>query len=71
MGIPADSVLKSAAGNITVRVTGPHTVRLEAVEMTLTEATRKVLGPNFNGALCSQWTFNGKSFGEKTHAARM
>jgi hypothetical protein len=64
MGIPADSILKSVAGNISVRVTGPHTVRLEAVEMTLTEATRKVLGPNFNGAPCPQWTFNGNSLGK-------
>jgi endonuclease/exonuclease/phosphatase family metal-dependent hydrolase len=64
MGIPSDSVLKSVASHATVRVAGPHMVCLGAVEMTLTEATRKVLGPNFNGTPCPQWTFNGRSLGK-------
>lgn len=64
MGIPVAAALKSIGSNVTVQVTGPHTVRLEGAEMTLTQATRKVLGPNFNGAPCPQWTFNGKSLGK-------
>ena len=47
MGIPTDSILKSMAGNMTVQVTGAHTVRVGATEMTLTEATRKVPGAQF------------------------
>lgn len=64
MGIPFGSVLKSVVGNITVQVTGPHAVCLEGIEMTLTEATRNVLGQNWNGNPCPQWTFKGKSVGK-------
>ena len=64
MGIPTDSILKSMAGNMTVQVTGAHTVRVGATEMTLTEATRKVRGPNFSSNPCPQWTFKGKSVGK-------
>jgi hypothetical protein len=64
MGIPVGSVLKHIAGPDTAQVTGPHTVSLGEVEMTLTEATRRAFGRSWKGHPCPQWTFNGKSLGK-------
>lgn len=61
MGIPEGSVLYSAEGDSTATVVGPRKVRFKDEEMSLTAATRIVLGIEHSVQPSPYWTFNGRS----------
>lgn len=61
MGIPIGSELAFRDGGSTVRVTAPKKVRLEDEELSLTAATRTLLGLDYSVAPGPYWTFNGRS----------
>ena len=60
MGIPVGSVLQSTRDETTVTVISPRRVTLADEEMSLTAATRHVLGVEHDVAPGPFWTFNGK-----------
>lgn len=60
MGIPNGSTLQSTHGSTIVTVFGPRTVRLGDEEMSLTAATRAVLGLGYSVAPGPHWTYNGR-----------
>jgi T5orf172 domain len=61
MGIPVGSRLISAeSGDTTVTVVGPKKVKLGDEEMSLTAATRKVLGLEYAVQPGPYWLFNGR-----------
>jgi hypothetical protein len=60
MGIPIGSVLHSTHGDTTVIVVEPRRVKLGDDEMSLAEATRKVLGIDYNVRPILHWTYNGR-----------
>ena len=60
MGIPSGSNLLSTSTNSTVTVCGPKRVRLGSEEMSLTAATRQVLGLDYSIAPTFAWTFDGR-----------
>lgn len=60
MGIPEGAILQSTSSDAVVTVTGPKRVRLGDEEMSLTAATRQVLGIDYRVAPGPYWTFNGK-----------
>jgi hypothetical protein len=64
MRIPVGSVLQSADSDYTVVVTGPKKVRLGDEEMSLTAATRQVLGIDYSVAPAPHWTLQGRSLRE-------
>lgn len=59
MGIPIGSILVFREGG-TVVVTTPKKVRLGDDEMSLTAATRLLLGTEYSVAPAPYWTFNGR-----------
>jgi T5orf172 domain len=61
MGIPIGSLLNFARNNTVIRVSAPKKVQVEDVEMSLTAATRQLLGVDHDVAPGPYWTFNGKS----------
>ena len=65
MRIPLGSVLAAtAAPDVTVTVTGARRARLGEQEMSLTAATKQVLGLGYAVAPGAYWTFDGKPLRE-------
>ena len=60
MHIPIGSTLQSAVKDATVEVSTPRKVRLNGEEMSLTRATREVLGQSYSVAPSPYWTFQGR-----------
>jgi T5orf172 domain len=60
MQIPFGSVLNSYDDDSSATVIAPKKVRYSDEEMTLTAATRLMLGLDYNVAPGPHWTFNGK-----------
>jgi hypothetical protein len=60
MQIPIDSVLTLTKNNATVVVTGPKKVRVNHEEMSLSAATKSLLGLDYNVAPGPYWSFQGK-----------
>ncbi|WP_354049086.1 GIY-YIG nuclease family protein [Bradyrhizobium sp. LB12.1] len=61
MGIAAGSILKFSDGEAFVTVVTPKKVRLNEVDMSLTAATRSLLGLDYSVQPAPYWTFNGRS----------
>ena len=61
MGIPAGSVLYFTESDATVTVSSDKKVMLNGEEMSLTAATRELLGLDYNVAPSGYWTYEGKS----------
>ena len=64
MGIPLGSILafsRNGAINATAIVSAPKKVQVEGVEMSLTAATRLLLGVDYDVAPGPYWTFSGRS----------
>lgn len=61
MGIPTGSILNSTHDESIVVVSSPKKVKLGDEEMSLTAATRQVLGLDYSVQPGPHWTFNGKS----------
>lgn len=61
MGIPIGSELKFTESDASVFVTAPKKVRLNDDEMSLTAATRTLLGLEYSVAPGPYWTFAGQS----------
>ena len=60
MGIPIGTVLASTAGDATVTVCAPKKVVLAGEEMSLTAATRQVLGLPYSVAPGPYWQHEGR-----------
>ena len=60
MGIPIGSVLNFVEGEATVTASGDKKVLLDGEEMSLTAATRQLLGLEYNVAPGPYWTYDGK-----------
>jgi len=60
MGIPIGSVLQSTRDESTVTVIASKRVKFGEDELSLTAATRQVLGTDYSVAPGPFWTFNGK-----------
>lgn len=60
MGIPIGSILQSTRDESTVTVVAPKRVRMGEEELSLTAATRRVLGTEYSVQPGPFWTFNGK-----------
>ena len=60
MGIPIGSLLHFIEGEATVTVAGEKKVSLDAEEMSLTAATRQLLGVEYSVAPGPYWTYDGK-----------
>jgi hypothetical protein len=60
MGIPEGSVLHSVEDDSTATVVGPKKVRFQNEEMSLTAATRIVLGIDHSIQPSPYWTFNSR-----------
>ncbi len=61
MGIAVGSVLNFTEGDFAVSVSGERKVRLGDEEMSLTAATRQLLGLDYSVAPGPYWTYDGKS----------
>jgi hypothetical protein len=61
MGIPEGSVLHSVEDDSTATVVSPRKVRFKDEEMSLTAATRIILGIEHSVQPSPYWTFNGRS----------
>ncbi len=61
MGIPERSVLQSVEDESTATVVAPKKVIFRGEEMSLTAATRIMLGIDYSVAPGPYWTFNGRS----------
>lgn len=64
MGIPVGSVLQSAHSDVTVTVASAKKVLLGSDELSLTAATKEVLGIDYSVAPGPHWTFQGRSIRE-------
>ncbi len=64
MDIPIGSILQSTRDETTVIVVAPKRVKLGEEEMSLTAATRQMLGNEHNVAPGPFWMFNGKRISE-------
>lgn len=64
MGIPIGSELESVNDESKAFVSSSKKVKLNNEEMSLTAATRKVLGIDYNVQPGPHWTFNGKTIQE-------
>jgi hypothetical protein len=60
MGIPIGSQLQFTEGDAFAFVTTPRKVKLNDVEMSLTAATRRSLGVDYDVQPGPYWTFNGR-----------
>ncbi|MBN8459934.1 MAG: GIY-YIG nuclease family protein [Verrucomicrobia bacterium] len=60
MNIPTGSILQFTRGDSTVAVAGPRKVRLGEAEMSLTAATRELLGTDYSVAPGPFWSYGGK-----------
>jgi hypothetical protein len=70
MGIPIGSELKFTESDASVFVTAPRKVKLNDIEMSLTAATRTLLGLDYSVQPSRYWTFDGRSLSdiyEKTY----
>lgn len=64
MGIPLGAMLHFVDSDATVTVASHRKVLLNSAEMSLTAATRELLGLDYNVAPNPYWVFNGKSLRE-------
>lgn len=64
MGIPTGANLLSTHDETVVSVTSPKKVRIGDEEMSLTAATRQVLGLEYSVAPSPHWTYQGRSLKE-------
>ncbi|QYX30460.1 GIY-YIG nuclease family protein [Sphaerospermopsis torques-reginae] len=64
MGIPIGSELKSVHSDDFVTVVTPKKVKFGEEEMSLTAATRQILGIGYSVAPNSHWTYNGMHLNE-------
>jgi hypothetical protein len=64
MGIPDGSLLQSIHNKTAVMVIAPKRVKFEEEELSLTAATRIVLGIDYSVAPAQHWTFNAKLLSE-------
>jgi hypothetical protein len=64
MSIPIGSTLRSTRDDSSVIVIGPKKVRWGADEMSLTAATRKMLGIEYDVRPGAFWSFDGKTIAE-------
>ncbi len=64
MKIPIGAILQSVDDDTTVVVVGPKKVKLGEGDMSLTAATRKVLGIDYSVAPVPHWTYNGRPLGD-------
>ena len=64
MGIPISSVLQSVHSDICATVVGSRRVRLGEQEMSITAATREVLGLEYSVAPSPHWTYLGRRLRE-------
>ena len=60
MSIPPGSILQSANTEDTVEVSGPKKVIFRGTEMSLTRATRDLLGLSYSVQPTPHWRFNGE-----------
>lgn len=60
MGIPVGSTLHSTDADAAVVVTGPKQVRFGEEDMSLTAATKQVLGIAYSVGPAPHWTFEGR-----------
>lgn len=60
MEIPIGSLLQSTRTDDTVEICGSKRVVLNGTEMTLSAATKQMMGTQYNLAPGGYWTFNGK-----------
>lgn len=60
MGIPLGATLESRAGGAVISIAGPRKVLFEGEEMSLTAATRRVLGLDYSVAPGPYWTYQGR-----------
>jgi len=70
MGIPVGAILQSAHDDTTVEVVSAKRVRMGAEEISLTAATRQVLGLEYSVAPSPHWTYQGhllKEIYDKTY----
>ena len=61
MQIPVGAVLHSVHGDVTATVVSPRKVAFGGEDMSLTAATRQVLGHDYDVAPGPHWTFEGRS----------
>lgn len=61
MGIPIGSVLRSVESDAEAQVSTPRMVIYKGEEMSLTAATRSLLGLDYSVQPSPYWVFNGKS----------
>lgn len=64
MGIPIGARLDSTHGDAFVIVSGPRRVRLGDDDLSLTAATRQLLGNDYDVQPGPHWTYNGKRLQE-------
>ncbi len=64
MGIPIGSTLQCVENDATVMVIGPRKVRIDHEDLSLTEATRRVLNLESPTDPTPKWTFNGRRLRE-------
>ena len=64
MGIPAGSVLKFVDGDVSVMVISNKQVKLGEEGMSLTAATRSLLGIDYSVQPSPYWTYNGRRLKE-------
>lgn len=60
MGIPIGAVLASSRSDDTVTVIGPRKIRFGENEMSISAATREMMGTDYNLAPGLYWTYQGK-----------
>lgn len=61
MGIPVGAVLNFTEGDSTVTVTAPRKISLAGEEMSLTAATRSLLGLDYSVQPAGYWTYEGRN----------
>jgi hypothetical protein len=64
MGIPVGAILQSAQDDTAVEVVSAKRVRMGEEEISLTAATRQVLGLEYSVAPSPHWTYQGRSLRE-------
>jgi hypothetical protein len=64
MGIPIGSLLNFVRDATTVKVSGPRTVFFGDEELSLTAATRQILGIEYSVQPGRYWMFNGRSLSD-------
>lgn len=61
MGIPLGATIHFTNADIPAEIIGPRKVRCQGEESSLTAATRRLLGLDYNVNPCRYWTYNGRN----------